>query len=149
MAKRLQKEARTVAEANLDWGSAEPVEDDLFHWTASVIGPEGTPFEDGVFNLDLKFPSDYPYSPPTVVFSTPKVYHPSIKQETGEICQDLIKNQWNATKHDVLWILQVIRSMLQDPNSDSPLEPEIANQLQNDFEAYKKQARENTAKYAA
>ena len=30
----------------------------IYNWTLSIIGPEDTPFEGGVFILDIKFPTD-------------------------------------------------------------------------------------------
>lgn len=39
-------------------------------------GPEGTPFEFGVFRAVLKFPRDYPHSPPKMKF-TSRLFHPN------------------------------------------------------------------------
>lgn len=39
-------------------------------------GPEGTPFEGGVFTARLTFPSDYPLSPPKMKF-TCDLFHPN------------------------------------------------------------------------
>lgn len=40
---------------------AGPVnEDDMFLWEALIEGPEGTPFEGGVFVAELKFPKVCP-----------------------------------------------------------------------------------------
>jgi ubiquitin-protein ligase len=39
-------------------------------------GPEGTPFEDGIFVANLSFPSDYPLSPPTMRFVS-ELFHPN------------------------------------------------------------------------
>jgi len=50
-----------------------------------MTGPEETPYADGVFTLDMKFPSEYPFKPPTVKFKTP-IFHPNVKTDTGEIC---------------------------------------------------------------
>ncbi|KAJ8605730.1 hypothetical protein MRB53_041371 [Persea americana] len=45
--------------------TAGPVnEDDMFVWEALIMGPEGTPFEGGIFPAELKFPKDYPLAPP-------------------------------------------------------------------------------------
>lgn len=41
-------------------------------------GPEGTPFEGGVFAARLNFPSDYPLSPPKMQFLT-EIFHPNSK----------------------------------------------------------------------
>lgn len=39
-------------------------------------GPEGTPYEGGVFPAILNFPADYPLSPPTMRF-TCEMLHPN------------------------------------------------------------------------
>lgn len=37
-----------------------------FHWSCLISGPSETPFEGGIFEAELKFPRDYPLSPPKV-----------------------------------------------------------------------------------
>lgn len=39
-------------------------------------GPEGTPFEGGVFTTELNFPTDYPLSPPQMKFIS-EMFHPN------------------------------------------------------------------------
>ncbi|KAK8036174.1 ubiquitin-conjugating enzyme, partial [Apiospora rasikravindrae] len=57
--------------------TAGPVsEDDLLQWEALIQGPEGTPFEGGIFPAELKFPKDYPLAPPTMKFLG-EIFHPN------------------------------------------------------------------------
>ncbi|RUS20639.1 ubiquitin-conjugating enzyme E2 G2-like protein [Endogone sp. FLAS-F59071] len=51
-------------------------EDNFFVWEALIAGPDGTPYEGGIFPATLTFPRDYPLSPPTMKF-TCEMFHPN------------------------------------------------------------------------
>ncbi len=42
-----------------------------------IAGPEGTPYEGGMFECELYLPEEYPMVPPKVLFRT-KIFHPNI-----------------------------------------------------------------------
>ena len=107
--------------------------------------PPDSPYEGGVFKLSIKFPKDYPYKPPEVLFIT-KIYHPNVKRDTGSICLDLLKDQW-APNTTIMQIYNAIQNLLSVPNCDHPLEKEIAKECMENNEQYKKTAKEWTEKY--
>jgi len=144
--KRIQKELSDITKDPPTSCSAGPVGEDLFHWTATIMGPEASPFQGGVFFLDIHFPADYPFKPPKVQFTT-KVYHPNINKN-GSICLDILKDQWSPAL-TVSRVLLSISSLLTDPNPDDPLVPEIAHQFKTNKSAYESTAREWTTRYAS
>ena len=66
MAKRLGRELAKIQEENLEWVSCGPVDDNILHWNATIIGEEETPYQGGVFHLDIEFPAEYPFKAPRV-----------------------------------------------------------------------------------
>ena len=52
-------------------------------------GPEGTPFEGGVFVTELIFPTDYPLSPPKMKF-TSEMFHPNGKSKNSRVYNRMI-----------------------------------------------------------
>ncbi|XP_018671627.2 ubiquitin-conjugating enzyme E2-17 kDa-like [Ciona intestinalis] len=145
-AKRLNKEATEMKKAESTANcSAGPLGDNLYRWEAKIIGPIGTPYENGIFNLTVEFPTDYPFKPPKVKFTT-KIYHPNITSN-GDICLDILKGQWSPAL-TLLKVLLSISSLLAEPNPDDPLVPAIANLYKNNRPEFKSVAAAWTAKYA-
>ncbi len=128
-----------------------------------------SPYTGGVFFLNITFPTDYPFKPPKVSFTT-RIYHPNINAN-GSICLDILRDQWSPAltiskgmrgvhRHCLpcpldpnRWlicsaVLLSICSMLTDPNPDDPLVPEIAHTYKTDRAKYEQTAREWTRKYA-
>ena len=108
--KRINKELQDLGRDPPAQCSAGPVGDDLFHWQvgrvldvgyfhpmiplqATIMGPSDSPFQGGVFFLSIHFPTDYPFKPPKVAFTT-KIYHPNINSN-GSICLDILRSQWS------------------------------------------------------
>jgi ubiquitin-conjugating enzyme E2 D/E len=144
--KRLKKEYENVLSYNCSNISANPVDvDNLLLWTATIVGPNGTPYENGRFILEIKFPPEYPFRPPKIKFITP-IYHPNINSN-GDICLDFLRDQWTSAL-TIRTVLLSICSILGDPNTDDPLVPEIANLYKKDKNDYIKRAKEWTDKYA-
>jgi len=121
--RRINKELKDLERDPPTNISGGPVGDDLFHWTATIMGPEDSPYSGGVFFLNIHFPADYPFKPPKINFTT-KVYHPNINRN-GSICLDILKEQWSPAL-TISRVLLSISSLLTDPNPDDPLDPEIA-----------------------
>ena len=144
--RRLMREAKNLSEENLEWVNAEPNDRNLFFWNVSIFGPNDSPYEGGLFNLTLNFSENYPFTPPTVKFIT-KIYHPSIKTDTGEVCADLVTGDWKPTLN-VKSILIKIRELLLAPSSDGSVEPDIANLIQNDYEQFVALAKHTTKQFA-
>jgi len=105
-------------------------EDNLFEWEVALFGPPDTLYQGGYFKANMKFPADYPYSPPSVRFIT-KVWHPNV-YENGDLCISILHppvddpqsgelpcERWNPTQN-VRTILLSVVSLLNEPNTFSP-----------------------------
>ncbi|XP_026882858.1 ubiquitin-conjugating enzyme E2D 2 (UBC4/5 homolog, yeast), like isoform X1 [Electrophorus electricus] len=139
--KRIHKELTDLGRDPPAQCSAGPVGDDLFHWQATIMGPNDSPYQGGVFFLTIHFPTDYPFKPPKVAFTT-RIYHPNINSN-GSICLDILRSQWSPAL-TISKVLLSICSLLCDPNPDDPLVPEIARIYKTDNEKYNRIAREWT-----
>ncbi|KAG5684170.1 hypothetical protein PVAND_013411 [Polypedilum vanderplanki] len=105
-------------------------DDNFYEWSVGIFGPPQTLYAGGYFKATMKFPQDYPYSPPSIRFIT-KVWHPNV-YENGDLCISILHppvddpqsgelpcERWNPTQNVRTILLSVI-SLLNEPNTFSP-----------------------------
>lgn len=149
---RLRNEMREISQ-NEDSGFSVGLKDDnWFEWTVSFPGPEDTPYEGGFFLARLKFPHNYPNSPPEMIFET-EMWHPNIYPD-GRVCISILHSPGDDVFNPLessaeRWrpilgveaILHSVSSMLNDPNLDSPANLDAAIQLRDDKQGYLRRVR--------
>mmetsp|Transcript_5876 Transcript_5876/g.8642 ORF Transcript_5876/g.8642 Transcript_5876/m.8642 type:complete len:186 (+) Transcript_5876:57-614(+) len=135
--KRLRKELLLLERASKSKVKSAPEHDDIYlrptspesilRWTALIRGPPDTPYEGGIFQLNIKVGGDYPLAPPTITFET-KIFHPNVHFKTGDVCLDILKKEWSPA-----WGLQAacraVVALLSDPDADSPLNCDAGNMI--------------------
>jgi ubiquitin-conjugating enzyme E2 D/E len=142
--KRIEKEYLEILSSKSDAFSAGP-KDDIFHWNATLIGPSNTPYEGGIFLMDIEFPKDYPFKPPKLRFTT-KIYHPNIG-DTGATCFDIDGSNWSPAL-TISKVLFVYYGLFEGINADDPLNSEAAKLYKTDIDKFNAIAKEWTNKYA-
>lgn len=144
--KRIKNELDDLNKSPIPNCSAGPINNnDITKWDGTIIGPEDTPYMNGIFNISIEFTSAYPFKPPRVFFKT-KIYHCNINDQGG-ICLDILKNNWSPALN-ISKLLLSICSLLSEPNPDDPLVPEIAELYKKNRELHDMNAKEYTVKYA-
>jgi ubiquitin-conjugating enzyme E2 G1 len=150
-ARILQKQFREIESDPSAGFSAGLVDDNIFKWRVTIIGPPRTPYESGIFPAILDFPPEFPDLPPKMRFICP-MYHPNIR-DTGEVCisilhppgQDVIEYEHASERwlpiHTVESILLSVISMLSDPNCESPENVDAARTYNNDRKEYMRKVR--------
>lgn len=172
--RRLLQEYRALTNNPPDGITAGPVsEDDLLHWECLIQGPEGTPFEGGVFPAELKFPKDYPLAPPSMKFLA-DLWHPNGTSPTrddaaavanpvavypsGLVCISILHPPGDDPNHyehaserwspiqSVEKILISVMSMLAEPNDESPANVEAAKMWRERRSEYEAKVRDGVRK---
>ena len=91
--RRLKKELGDIQDDPPTDCSVVVVGGDIFKWEATMIGAKGTPYESGVYLLEIVFPQDYPFKAPKVKFGT-KILHFRVNDKGG-ICLPVLKDNWS------------------------------------------------------
>lgn len=141
--KRLNKELEIVKKCVPDV-KVSTIDEDLSNWRVFISGPPSTPYENGLFEIKIFFPQDYPYSAPTITFMT-KIFHPNINSD-GKICLSIL-DKWNA-KLTVKTILLDIINLLKFPDHNNPLFLEATSIFQQSATNFDLIARKYTKDYA-
>lgn len=119
---------------------------DLTKLKGSFVGPPDTPYENGTFIVDIKVPTDYPFTPPKCKFDT-KVYHPNISSQTGAICLDILSQSWSPI-YTLKSLLISLQQLLESPEPSDPQDAVVAEVYIKNKGEFDRTAREWTEKYA-
>ena len=68
-------------------------------------------------------------------------------KKTGEICADLLNENWGPTLN-TRYVLGALKQLLEEPNAENPLEPEIAAQYKDNNAAFVAEAKKWTRDFA-
>ena len=116
-------------------------------------GKKGTPYEGGLYTLQIRFTEDYPQKAPDVRF-VPILWHMNI-WTNGKICLNIL-NENDGTWHG-LWqptttipeILMAVQQSLNEPNPKSPARRDVYDLYMKDRAAYDAKVRLEAEKFPA
>lgn len=146
-ATRIRKELEEVSKDDGTSGvTATTVDGDNRHLLGKISGSSGTPYEGGVFLIDINIPTQYPFVPPKMSFIT-KIWHPNISSQTGAICLDILKDQWSPAL-TIKTALLSLQALLCSPEPDDPQDAEVAKMYKNNYPTFEQTAKFWTDTYA-
>ncbi|XP_063416868.1 uncharacterized protein LOC134699107 [Mytilus trossulus] len=143
--RRLRSELKTLKSDPPEGIKATPLDRHCCHWQASITGPQGSPYEGGLFLLYLQIPQSYPMRPPKVRFIT-RIFHPNISRH-GDVGLDSIHHNWSLAL-TISKVLISIQSLLTDPYCYVCMEPTIGKLFMKDRKEFNRIARLWTWKFA-
>ncbi|CAL9703092.1 unnamed protein product [Knipowitschia caucasica] len=124
-------------------------EDNMNELRAQIIGGSGSPYEGGIFSLEIKIPERYPFEPPNIRFITP-IYHPNI-DNCGRICHDALKlppkGAWKPSLN-ISTVLTSIQLLMVEPNPDDPLMADISAEFKYNKQLFSEKAKKWTLEHA-
>ena len=149
---RLSREYQKLLTDPIDNVTFHVNDSDLLNWRFTILGPHESPYEGGIYEGKITFPSDYPTKPPKVQFIT-KLFHPNVYND-GNLCISILHegNDLTGYEHEIeRWrpiqnvrtIFLSIISLLNDSNPDSAANIDAAKMLREDKKAYYKKIRDD------
>lgn len=138
--KRITKELENIKKEEIE-GFTITDSDNIWIWKGILKGPIDSPYEKGVFPIQITFNEEYPVKPPSLKFL--KVpYHPNIYRD-GKICIDILEIGSWVPSQNIRTIIISIRSLFMDPNPDSPANSDAAKLFKSSKELFYETVKKN------
>lgn len=121
---RLKKEIENINKNVKDIFSVVSFEnnpDETYTLIGTLKGPGNTPYEYGEFKIEMIFPNNYPFSPPSFKFLPPIPFHPNVYagETLGKVCITILEqNQWSPAQ-TIESVLRSVHSLLGDLDEGS------------------------------
>mmetsp|Transcript_14524 Transcript_14524/g.41367 ORF Transcript_14524/g.41367 Transcript_14524/m.41367 type:complete len:197 (-) Transcript_14524:106-696(-) len=144
---RVQKEIKDILKDTASGVTVELREENsIQEMIGSLSGPKDTPYEGGLFYVDIKLDDQYPFAPPKMKFIT-KVWHPNISSASGAICLDVLKDQWSPAL-TIKTAMLSLQALLSTPEPNDPQDAVVAKQYLTDKASFDQTAKQWTEMYA-
>ena len=119
---------------------------DIYNLIAKIKGPPNSPFYEGIFDLKIIFPQNYPFNPPNVSFIT-NIFHPNISSK-GFLCLKILERDWSPYMN-LSKVLQSVIYLLEYPNPDDVMNTEVVEIYNVDRLLFDSIARDWVQRYAS
>ena len=110
-------------------------ENDLFQANAMIVGPKDSLYEGGFLFFTIRFPSNYPYSPPDIAYVSrnnvrihPNIYVGRHTSGLGKICLSIL-GTWSGPKWTTIMDISTVLLSIQSLLDTNPFyhEPDMKN----------------------
>jgi ubiquitin-protein ligase len=125
---RLLKDVKHIIKNPLTENGIYYIHDDsdIMKGYALIIGPSDTPYFGGNYFFEFKYPSDYPHSPPKVIYCTNGSnirFNPNL-YTCGKVCVSLLNtwrgDQWTSCQSISTVLLTLCSLLSKDPLLNEP-----------------------------
>eukprot|EP00727_Mastigamoeba_balamuthi_P012279 m51a1_g7674 putative ubiquitin-conjugating enzyme (407) ;mRNA; f:511662-515947 len=116
MSARINKEVETLRRDPPPGITAVPIDGNVRYFDVRLSGPKDSPYENGIFKLELFLTEEYPMEAPQVRFLT-RIYHPNV-DKVGRICLSILKPEgWSPALQIRTYVLREAQTFSwQAPN---------------------------------
>ena len=125
------------------------------NWIIFIKGPNNTPYENGIFKIEIKFRESTQICG-SFVQSIPerpyinflnKIYHIQVEPFGGNFDVKMLRN-WEPTTSFIELLGMLYLIFIFDQNADNPLNRELIEDYRNNRSEFNRKAKEYTEKYA-
>lgn len=142
--KRIEKD---VMELMMSDHEVTLIKDSLQNFYVKFYGPKDTPYMNGIWNVRVELPDQYPIKSPSIGFIN-KIYHPNIDEESGSICLDVINQTWSPMFGLQNIFENFLPHLLRYANPTDPLNINASNDMINNEKKYIDTVKQYVIKYA-
>ena len=133
------------------------IDDNIFNWKVSLIGPKNTPYENGLFFISIEFPQNYPNFGPEFKFIN-KIYCLFVDTEINFGYIDISRlNEWRSCGKVTGFPFYTVKNALFDIfcclcnlscGLECPFDLNMRKQFKYDMRSFEEEARKWTKEYA-
>lgn len=80
----LEKGEKGVGDQSISYGLANPNDQTFTDWNGTILGPQGTTFDNRIYFVQIQCGPNYPNQPPNVKFNS-KINLPCVNQGNGTV----------------------------------------------------------------